>query len=75
MAQTKTMSVVETLTNFIGGIIISVVSYWFLLPLFGINVPLVANLFLTGYFALISIVRTYLVRRAFNRQDKTNADL
>lgn len=66
MNQSKTGSLVETLTNFVAGLVLSILSYWFLLPLFGIHIPLIANLYLTGYFAVMSFVKTYLIRRAFN---------
>lgn len=69
MSQSKKASVVETLTNFFAGIILSLVSYWYLLPLYGIHIPLIANVSLTAYFAVMSIVKTYLIRRGFNRAD------
>lgn len=67
MSQSKRASLAETLTNFIAGISLSIFSYWLLLPLFGIHIPLTANLSLTAYFAFMSIIKTYIIRRSFNR--------
>lgn len=67
--QTKKGSIIETTVNFSAGIVLSLVSYWFLLPMFGIHIPLSGNLALTAWFAGASIVKTYIIRRIFNRAD------
>ena len=66
--QTKLQSLIESVTNILIGYIIAVLSQMAIFPLFDINVPLSDNLLIGAYFTLISLVRSYVIRRYFNRK-------
>lgn len=66
MAQTKTSSLVETLVNVSVGYVIAILSQMVLFPMFGMEISLVDNLIMGGFFTVISIIRGYALRRAFN---------
>lgn len=60
------MSLIESLSNVAIGYSVAVVSQLLVFPIFDINVPLKSNLMIGLYFTLISIIRSYFVRRMFN---------
>ncbi|WP_415034469.1 hypothetical protein [Azonexus sp.] len=68
MSQTRLQSAVESLANVAIGYAVAVASQMLIFPLFGIHVTLADNLLIGGYFTLISIARSYAVRRWFNRR-------
>lgn len=64
--QTRRMSFLEANTNSIVGLLISYLFTYFALPIFGLHPdPLQAGYITLGYF-FISVVRGYVIRRAFN---------
>ena len=65
--QSKRMSIIEVLTNIGCGYIISVIANLLVLPLFGLNVTLGDSISIGIIFTVISIVRSYIFRRIFNR--------
>tara|TARA_R100000458_G_scaffold57206_1_gene63055 strand:- start:9282 stop:9506 length:225 start_codon:yes stop_codon:yes gene_type:complete len=66
MAQSKTMSMIESTTNVVVGYFIAVLANYFVLPMFNYNVT-VAHSFQIGLiFMAIAIVRNYIFRRMFN---------
>jgi hypothetical protein len=65
--QSKKMSFYESLTNVSVGYIFAVASQLIIFPLFGIYLPLADNLIIGLYFTVLSIVRSYALRRVFNR--------
>lgn len=68
-AQTKIVSFVEASLNTASGFIVSLLAWQFLVaPLFGYTVTWETNFYLTGIFTIISIVRSYLWRRFFERR-------
>lgn len=67
MSQTRLQSAVESLANVAIGYAVAVASQMLIFPLFGIHITLADNLLIGGYFTLISIARSYAVRRFFNR--------
>ena len=66
MSQTRAMSAVESVANVAIGYGVAVASQIAILPLFGVHLPLADNLLIGAFFTVISLVRSYLVRRAFN---------
>lgn len=64
--QTKKQSLQESLTNVAVGYAISLLSLSIILPLMGVESSNGKNLLITFYFTLISILRSYLLRRYFN---------
>ena len=59
------MSLAEALTNVAVGYAIAVATQMVVLPLFDIHLSLGDNLLVGGVFTLVSIVRSYVLRRAF----------
>lgn len=68
MTQSKRMSFVESLTKVAIGYLVAVGSQVVVFPLFGIHVPLRDNFLIGLWFTAISITRSYVLRRLFNRQ-------
>ena len=68
--QSRLMSLIESLTNVAIGMVVSffgqiVVSHWYNLPLnFAQNMQIVA------FFTVLSVGRSYVLRRVFNRRIK-----
>ena len=66
--QTKTQSLIESITNIAIGYSVAVISQLAVFPLFNINVTIQDNLMIGLYFTAISLVRSYVVRRYFNKR-------
>ena len=66
--QTKKQSLLESLTNVLIGYSTAFVSQLLIFPLFSISVTIGDNLLIGLYFTLISLVRSYVVRRYFNKK-------
>ena len=66
--QTKKQSLLESLTNVLIGYSTAFVSQLLIFPLFSIDVTIGDNLLIGLYFTLISLVRSYVVRRYFNKK-------
>ena len=66
--QTKYQSLIESLTNILIGYLTALLSQVLIFPLFDINVSLQDNLLIGLYFTIISLLRSYLVRRYFNKR-------
>ncbi len=65
VTQPKIMSFVEAVANVIVGYGVALVAQVILFPLFGLQLPLGDNLVIAGIFTVISIVRSYVLRRLF----------
>ena len=68
--QTKLQSLVESITNILIGYFVAIASQLAVFPLFGINIPLSDNLLIGVWFMVISLIRSYVVRRYFNWRHK-----
>jgi len=66
-AQSKKMSLLESITNTVIGLISSFYVQLLLFPLFGIHVSTKVNLQITALFFVISFARSYTTRRIFNK--------
>ena len=66
--QTKYQSLIESLTNILIGYLTALLSQVLIFPLFDIYVSLQDNLLIGLYFTIISLLRSYLVRRYFNKR-------
>jgi hypothetical protein len=66
MTQTRLSSFIESVMNVIIGYGVALLSQVLVFPLFGIHVPLRTNLALSAWFTVISLVRSYVIRRWFN---------
>lgn len=67
MRQSRIMSLFETLASIAVGFLVSVIITAVVLPAYGHHVTLGDNLQITAIFTVSSIIRGYLVRRAFIR--------
>jgi membrane protein implicated in regulation of membrane protease activity len=67
--QSKLSSLIEALFNTFIGFGIALGSQLIIFPMVGLHdVPLSTNIEITMWFTLVSVVRSYFVRRLFNRQ-------
>jgi hypothetical protein len=60
------MSMIEVATNILIGLVVSFISQVVIFKLYDIHISVVQNVEITLWFTIISIVRSYLVRRWFN---------
>lgn len=67
MKQSKKHSALESITNVIIGLIMSIVTQIILYPILGIPVTFNQNLIITAVFFVISFIRGYAIRRFFNK--------
>jgi len=66
VSQSRAMSAVESVANVAIGYGVAVTSQIAILPLFGVHLPLSDNLLIGAWFTVISLARSYVVRRVFN---------
>ena len=66
--QTRLQSFIESVTNIAVGYLVALASQLMVFPLFGIHIPLSTNLGIGAIFTVISLVRSYVIRRWFNRR-------
>jgi hypothetical protein len=65
MKQSRAMSMIEALANVTVGYGVAVLTQIAVFPLFGLSVTLVQNLMMGGLFTVVSIMRSYALRRVF----------
>ena len=66
--QTKYQSLIESFVNVSIGYLTALLSQVLIFPLFDIYVTLQDNLLIGLYFTIISLLRSYLARRYFNKR-------
>lgn len=66
MSQSRRGSLLEAGVNVLIGYLVAVGSQILIFPWFGVNIPLSDNFAIGGFFTLVSLVRSYVLRRAFN---------
>ena len=65
-SQPKHHSFIESIINVVVGLGINIIAQRLVFPLFGIYITWGQNLQIAGIFTIISIARSYLLRRGFN---------
>lgn len=65
MKQSRTMSLVEAVANVAVGFGVAVVTQILIFPLFELQATLVQNLKMGAVFTVVSIVRSFALRRLF----------
>lgn len=65
MKQSRTMSLVEAVANIVVGYSVAVVTQILIFPVFGLSASVSDALAIGAIFTLVSILRTYLLRRIF----------
>lgn len=66
MNQSRVASLAESVMNVLIGYGVALASQLVIFPMFGIHLPLSDNLAIGAWFTLISLVRSYAIRRWFN---------
>ena len=59
------MSLIEAITNVIVGYVVAVVTQVLIFPLFGLHTTLAQNLKMGAVFTVVSIARSFALRRVF----------
>ncbi|MFC3102028.1 DUF7220 family protein [Altererythrobacter lauratis] len=67
MKQSRRMSLIEALSNVAIGYGVAVLTQIAVFPLFALQVSLGDNLLIGALFTLVSVARSYAVRRIFER--------
>ena len=70
MGQSRRMSAVEAVVSTAIGYIVAVATQFAVFPIFGLRVGVIENLGIGLAFTAVSIVRSYLVRRLFERHHR-----
>ena len=65
--QSRYMSAVEAVVSTAIGYIVAVATQFVVFPVFGLRVGVIENLGIGLAFTVVSVVRSYLVRRLFER--------
>jgi hypothetical protein len=65
MKQSRLMSLVESLANVLVGYSVAVATQMAVFPLFGLALTVTENLLIGLIFTVVSIVRSYALRRGF----------
>ena len=68
--QSRRNSAFEAVTNVAIGYLVSVLANVLILPLFGYNVTIGDSFAIGLAFTAVSLARSYVLRRVFNRLDK-----
>lgn len=66
MKQAKVDSILEATINVMLGLAISMSANTLIFPLFGWDITMTENIYMGLIYSFISIVRSYIIRRAFN---------
>jgi len=64
--QTRKQSLTEAITNTVIGFIISLISTFIIFPILSIDTTASTNVLVTLFFTVVSILRSYTIRRFFN---------
>jgi hypothetical protein len=65
MKQSRLMSLVESVANVVVGYGVAVVTQILIFPVFGLHTTLAQDLKIGAVFTVVSIARSYLLRRVF----------
>ena len=65
MKQSRLMSLVEAVANVIVGFGVAVVTQILIFPIFGLHTTLAQNLKMGAVFTIVSIARSFALRRVF----------
>lgn len=68
-SQCKMSSLMEALTNTIIGYFISLFSQMMIFPMYGVHISIETNITIGLWFTVISIARSYTLRRVFNKSN------
>lgn len=72
--QTRLGSLIEAATNVFVGYLVALMTQLLVFPAFGLQVSLGENLAIGLVFTVVSLSRSYLLRRLFNRRHRHDAE-
>ncbi len=67
MKQSRAMSLVEAIANVVVGYGVAVLTQMLVFPSFGLHTTLAENLLIGAIFTVVSIARSFALRRLFER--------
>ena len=67
--QTRKQSMYESFINLLSGYLLSMGSYAILFPVLGIEYRLSDSMWISLWFSILSVSRSYCIRRFFNRKE------
>lgn len=67
MSQTKLLSFIEAWANTIVGFVVAFITQVLVFPLYDVHISMAQDFQIVVIFSVISVIRSYLLRRAFNR--------
>jgi hypothetical protein len=67
LIQTRRGSLAEALVNVVAGYLLALITQCLAYPLFGIHTTFAADSAIAAIFTLVSLGRSYLIRRVFER--------
>ncbi|MGD8109350.1 DUF7220 family protein [Vibrio sp. TRT 17S01] len=70
--QSKKQSLLESICNVVVGYVLALLSQLIIFPYFGVYVSLQDNLLIGAFFTVVSIIRSYALRRLFNHKLNRN---
>ncbi len=65
--QPKAWSLLESITNIVVGVVLAFSSQLIIFSFYGVDLDWTVNLRMTAWFTVISLARSFLLRRLFNR--------
>lgn len=68
--QTKIQSLVEAVTNTLSGLVLAFVVNMLLMGAAGVSATAKQNLLIVGGHTIVSVIRSYVVRRFFDKRTK-----
>lgn len=68
--QTKIQSLVEAVINTLSGLVLAFVVNMLLMGAAGVSATAKQNLLIVGGHTIVSVIRSYVVRRFFNKRTK-----
>jgi hypothetical protein len=66
-SQTSLSSLIESVVNVFTGMIINLIAQIVIFPIYGIKTTIQTNIQIVGIFTILAIIRTYSLRRIFNK--------
>ena len=66
VGQPRGHSVMESVVNVMAGFVVALFTQIVVFPWFGIHIEITQNLGISAIFTVISLARSFLLRRAFN---------
>lgn len=67
MSQSRGMSMIETLTNVVVGLVLAILTQVLAFPVMGLSLRPREHLHLAAIFTCVSLARSYMLRRLFER--------